>query len=395
LSISWSRILPLGTIEKINQAGIDYYNRVINDLIENGIEPMITLYHFDLPQPLSKIGGWLNEDVATHFADLARVAYENFGDRVKTWITFNEVVLFCTFGYGEARAAPGILEPAEAPYKCVHTAIKAHALAYRAYEDYREKQQGKVGITLDCAWFEPRDRNNADDVAAMHRALRFWIGWVASPLYFGEYPSIMRQLVDKKSTEEGRNASRLPSFDNQWAKIINGSLDFLGLNHYTTHIVYPTKGGPIDHNGDSETATYYDSSWPKFEGNDQRVVPWGLRRLLVWVAREYGNPDVYVTENGYGDKETDGVDDQGRVNYYRLYINEVLKAARIDGVNIKGYTAWSLLDNFEWREGYTVRYGTHYIDYRNGNLTRVAKASAKFLSDVIRNNGFPSKTHRQ
>ncbi|CAG7820309.1 unnamed protein product [Allacma fusca] len=389
-SLSWSRILPNGLDSNINQAGIDYYNRLINDLIENKIEPIITLYHWDLPQALQDVGGWPNEDLAYYFSDYARLAFKHFGDRVKTWITFNEVWVFCKFGYGSGAHAPGLIQPAEGPYQCAHTVIKAHGLAYRIYEtEFRKKQQGKIGITLDCIYLEPRDGNNAEDVAAMHRGLKFNHGWIANPLFYGEYPPIMRKMVDEKSIAEGRSSSRLPSFDARWTKIINGTVDFLGLNHYSSMIVFPTLGGPPGQDGDSDTGNYQDVKWPPFLSSIHREFPAGLRRLVNWIANEYGNPPLYITESGYADRDTDGPDDKERVNYYRSYINEILKAVRIDKVNLQAYTAWSLMDNFEWTDGYSQRFGVHYIDFANGNLTRVPKSSAKFLAKVFKDNGFP------
>lgn len=389
-SLSWSRILPDGTNKTISQSGIDYYNRLIDELVANGIEPMVTLYHWDLPQPLMDIGGWPNADLATHFSEYARVAFENFGDRVKTWITFNEVWVFCNLGYNYGSHAPGIKEPVDAPYQCVHTVIKSHGLAYRIYEaEFKAEQKGKIGITLDSNWNEPRDRNNSEDVAASHRAMRFGHGWVANPLYRGEYPPIMRKMVDEKSAAEGRNVSRLPTFDAYWTNVINGTLDFLGLNHYTTSMSFPVTGGAPGHDGDSDVGGYVDPEWPESAASWLRVVPWGFRRLLNWLAMEYGNPPIYVTENGFADKNTDGLNDAGRVNYYNLYINEMLKAVKIDGVNVKGYTAWSLIDNFEWARGYLERFGVHYIDFASGNLTRVPKDSARFLTKVFQDNGFP------
>jgi lactase-phlorizin hydrolase len=389
-SLSWSRILPNGDLSEVNRAGIDYYNRLIDDLIANGIEPYVTLYHWDLPQPLMDQGGWLVEQTALHFADYARVAFEHFGDRVKTWITFNEVNIFCNLGYNYGSHAPGIREPVDAPYQCVHNVIKGHGLAYRIYDgEYRAAQQGKVGITLDSNWNEPLDRNNASDVAASHRALKFGHGWIANPLFRGEYPPIMRKMVDEKSAAEGRQESRLPTFNPTWTNVINGTLDFLGLNHYSTNYGFATSGGAPGHDGDADTGSSIDPTWPESGTSWLRVVPWGFRRLLNWLAMEYGNPPIYVTENGYADKDTDGVADLGRIDYYRKYINEMLKAVRIDGVNVKGYTAWSLIDNFEWAQGYTERFGVHYIDFAGGNLTRVPKASARFLTQVIKDNGFP------
>lgn len=154
-SISWSRVLPKGTTEVINQKGIEYYNNLINALLENDIRPMVTLYHWDLPQVLQDVGGWPNETIVDHFENYARVAFSNFGDRVKSWITFNEPSVVCINGYSEGRHAPGIVD-VDAPYQCAHNILKSHARAYRIYEnEFREKFGGEVGITIDSGWYEP------------------------------------------------------------------------------------------------------------------------------------------------------------------------------------------------------------------------------------------------
>jgi len=371
----------------VNQAGIDYYNALIDELLANGIAPFVTLYHWDLPQPLQDRGGWPNEETAFHYAEYARLAFKSFGDRVKKWITFNEIAVFCNLGYGSGYHAPGVELPGVGAYQCAHTVLKAHGLAYRIYDaEFRATQKGEVGVTLDCGGVEPADRNNAEDVAAMHRALKFSHGWLANPLYKGDYPEIMKKMIAEKSAAEGLSQSRLPEFDENWSRIIKGTLDFLGLNHYSTVYIKTAIG-----NGDADTTGFNDPDWPASAANWLNSVPWGFRRLLNWLAMEYGNVPLYVTENGWADKNTDSLNDAGRVEYYKLYINEMLKAVKIDGVRVKGYTAWSLLDNFEWSEGYSQRFGVYYVDIEHGNLTRVAKDSAKFLTQVIRDNGFPSK----
>ena len=183
---------------------------------------MVTIYHWDLPQPLQEIGGWPNEDLAQPFADFARLAYTIFGDRVKEWITFNEPWVVCWQGYGLATKAPGIASPRDQPYQCAHTLLKAHALAYRIYErDFKERQGGRVGITLDCSWLEPAS-NSIEDVDAAERGLLFKHGWFGFPIYFGDYPDVMKQYVLNASLEEGLDSSRLPEFDSAWKLLLRG-----------------------------------------------------------------------------------------------------------------------------------------------------------------------------
>lgn len=390
-SLSWSRILPRGTLDVINQAGIDYYNNLIDLLIENGITPMITLYHWDLPLPLQEqYGGWPSDELVEHFANYARLVFGIFGDRVKSWITFNEAWVVCMQGYAYGVMAPGIREPAEAPYKCAHTILKSHARAYRIYEaEYKASQGGKVGITLDSGWYEPADPENPAHVEAAERAVQFKHGWFGSPVFFGKYPDVMRELVDRKSQEEGRNSSRLPSFDPAWSLYIKGTWDFLGLNHYTTELVEPATGGSPGWGGDQDTRTFQDPSWPPSASDWLKVVPWGFRKLVNWIKNTYDNPELYVTENGFSDDNSVGLEDTRRIDYYNGYINNLLKAVVLDGCKVTAYTAWSLMDNFEWARGYSERFGTHWVNFTDPERPRIPKASSVVLRQIFADNGFP------
>jgi lactase-phlorizin hydrolase len=387
-SLSWARIVPTGrVIDGINPAGLAYYNKLIDALLAEGITPFITLYHWDLPMGLLNEGGWLNQTIVDHFGDYARTVYRAFGDRVKWWLTFNEPHVFCLADWNYGEHDP-FEEPPEKPYICTHNVIKSHALAFRIYDaEFRPFQKGQMGITLNCDWSEPKNRSDPEHVAAKERSMHFRYGWWANPLTRGEYPLIMRELVDAKSEAEGRNSSRLPSFDADWTNFINGTLDFLGLNHYSTHYVLPSDGlnGWMD--GDANIRSERDPAWNS-SGIGWAIVPWGLRNVTTWVAREYGLP-IYITENGYGGQESQGLDDPERVNYYRAYINEVLKSIKLDGSDVRSYTAWSLIDNYEWTLGYTARFGVNYVDFNDPERPRTPKASAIELTKIFADNGFP------
>ena len=185
-SISWSRLLPTGRItDGVNRKGILYYNALVNELDENGIEPVVTMYHWDLPQALQEHGGWFNDSTAQHFADYARLLYGNFGDRVKKWVTINEASTFCQLGYEEGKHAPGIRGSPTGAYLCAHNALKAHALAYRIYdEEFRAVQGGQIGMSIDSSWYEPEDPSNPDDVAAAQRAIDFRVSSMVFALEF-------------------------------------------------------------------------------------------------------------------------------------------------------------------------------------------------------------------
>jgi len=382
-SISWSRILPEGKGE-VNQKGITFYSDLIDELIANDIVPWVTLYHWDLPLPLqTELDGWLNPDLADHFTDYARVCFENFGDRVKNWITFNEPWVVSILGYGQGAFAPGRTSNDE-PYLVGHNLLRAHAKSVQLYRSNYSQQQGQIGITNNCDWREPLT-DKAEDKEAAQRALLFFLGWFADPVYTGDYPEVMKERLGK----------RLPEFTQEESEMLKGSSDFFGLNHYTTMFaanftessqeigVHGNGGGAIAQ--DQEVELSQDPNWAKTT-MDWAVVPWGCRKLLAWIDERYGHPSIYITENGFAcnDELVDGeVNDQDRVAYYASYLTECNNA--IDqGIDLKGYFAWSLFDNFEWALGYSARFGINYIDYQT--LERHPKASAKWFTQVIANN---------
>jgi lactase-phlorizin hydrolase len=249
-----------------------------------------------------------------------------------------------------------------------------------------------VGITLDCSWQEPKT-NSALDIAAAERALVFKHAWFAGPLTWGKYPREMREYVDAASAREGLSYSRLPEFtDEESAEMIN-TMDFIGLNHYTTEYIEHQVRSGFGWEEDQYTAKSFDDSWPESSATWLRVVPWGFRKMLHWIASTYGNPEIYVTENGFADFYASGVNDPGRVDYYRNYINEMLKAIRIDRARVTVYTAWSLMDNYEWARGYTQRFGTHYVDFEDPDRPRTPKDSALLLKQIFADNGFKSAGH--
>ncbi|XP_045173370.2 lactase/phlorizin hydrolase-like [Mercenaria mercenaria] len=389
-SIAWSRVLPDGRSTSLNQAGVDYYNNLIDELLANGITPMVTLYHWDLPQALQEIGGFENDTIVDYFNDYAQVCFEQFGDRVPLWLTFNEAFVVSWLGYGIGVFAPGINSPGDGVYRVAHNIIRSHVKAYHTYDKlFRHKYHGKVGITLDCDWKEPITAWGMDHYAA-ERALQFKLGWFANPIYGnGDYPAVMRHVVDKRSREEGRNESRLPVFTEEEIKMNSGSYDFFGLNHYTTQYVrHNPDNRRENYEGDQDLYTKTDDCWPGSKAGWLKVNPWGLRSLLRWIRDRYNNPPLYVTENGFGD---DGeIQDTGRVDYYRSYTNEMLKAIRLDNCNVKGYMAWSLMDNLEWTSGYTIKFGLYNVNFTDPDRPRTPKDSARFYTQLVKDNGFPS-----
>ncbi|AES69718.1 putative beta-glucosidase [Medicago truncatula] len=384
-SISWSRIFHDGLGTKVNDEGIAFYNNVINALLERGIQPYVTLYHWDLPLHLDEsMGGWLNKKIIEYFAVYSETCFASFGDRVKNWITINEPLQTAVNGYDLGIFAPGRCENRSVePYLAAHHQILAHAAAVSIYRSkYKDKQGGQVGLVVDCEWSEPNS-DKIEDKSAAARRLDFQIGWFLHPLYHGEYPETMRE----------RLGDQLPKFSEEDKKLLLNSLDFIGLNHYTTRL--------ISHVTESGESYYYNAQameriveWEDGQLIGEKaasewlyVVPWGLRKVINYVSQKYPAP-IYVTENGMDDEENDSLslhemlDDKLRVQYFKGYVSSVAQAMK-DGADVRGYFAWSLLDNFEWAQGYTKRFGLVYVDYKNG-LTRHPKSSAYWFSRFLK-----------
>ncbi|KAE8296251.1 Lactase-like protein Klotho/lactase-phlorizin hydrolase-related protein Precursor [Larimichthys crocea] len=397
-SISWPRLIPTGIkSDHINERGIQYYDELINQLLENKITPIVTLYHWDLPQVLQeKYGGWQNISMVNHFNEYANLCFERFGDRVKYWITFNNPWSIAVEGYETGEHAPGLKLRGTGAYRAAHHIIKAHAKVWHTYDtQWRAKQKGLVGISLSGDWGEPVDISNQKDIEAAERYVQFYLGWFATPIFHGDYPQVMKDFIGRKSVQQGLGMSRLPTFSPQEKSYIKSTCDFLGIGHFTTRYI-TQKSNPSGRSSgsyftDRDLAELVDPRWPDPGSEWLYSVPWGFRRLLNFVKTQYGNPMIYVTENGVSEKMpcTELCDDW-RIQYYKDYINEMLKAIK-DGVNVKGYTAWSLLDKFEWDEGYSERFGLYYVDFRNKNKPRYPKASVQFYKRIIGFNGFPNQ----
>ncbi|XP_058150364.1 lactase-like protein [Dasypus novemcinctus] len=396
-SLSWPRILPTGIrADRVNGKGMKFYSDFIDALLRSNVTPVVTLHHWDLPQLLQvKYGGWQNGSMSGYFSDYANLCFEAFGDRVKHWITFSDPRAIAEKGYETGHHAPGLKLRGSGLYKAAHHILKAHAQAWHSYNTtWRSTQQGLVGISLNCDWGEPLDIRNPKDVEAAERYLQFSLGWFANPIYAGDYPEVMKDRIGRKSAEQGLDMSRLPVFSLQERSYIKGTSDFLGLGHFTTRYItarnYPSHKGPSFQN-DRDLVELVDPDWPDLGSKWLYYVPWGFRRLLNFAQTQYGNPPIYVTENGASQKlYCTQLCDEWRIQYLKGYLNEMLKAIK-DGANIKGYTSWSLLDKFEWEKGYSDRYGFYYVEFTNRNKPRYPKASAEYYKKIITANGFPNR----
>jgi len=366
-SISWSRVMPSGR-GPVNQRGLDFYERLVDALLENGIEPMATLFHWDLPAALDDLGGWLNPDIAQWFADYASVVFAKLDDRIKLWATLNEPWVVTDGGYLHGALAPGHRNLFEAPI-ATHHLLRAHGAAVAAY---RAHGRHEIGIVVNiepkyAASGAPADRE------ATERADAYMNRQYLDAVLLGRYPERLAEIFGEA----------WPAWGAEDLDSISRPIDFVGINYYTRSVTrydsakWPVHAAPVR----QKQATYTETGW--------EVFPQGLVDTLVAIKDRYDNPRVYVTENGAAFFDppvaTNGrVVDPLRVDYLQGHILAVHEALA-KGVNVHGYFAWSLLDNFEWSLGYSKRFGIVHVNFETQQ--RTLKDSARHYARIIATNG--------
>ena len=367
-SIAWGRVLPAGR-GAVNAPGLGFYDRLVDELLEHGIEPLVTLHHWDLPEALDNRGGWLNPDIAQWFADYASVVFRKLDGRVKHWATHNEPWVVTDGGYLHGVLAPGHRNLYEAPI-ATHNLLRAHGAAVQAY---RSTGKHRIGLVVNI---EPKYAATPaeEDRAATARADAYMNRQYLDPIFLGKYPEELREIF-------GEAWPTWPASD---MDLIRQPLDFIGVNYYTRNVTrasaqsWPQRAEMVK----QPQAIYSETGW--------EVYPEGLTDTLLWVKNRYGNPPVYITENGaaFADPATvpeqGGIDDALRVDYLRAHIAAV-RSAIAQGADVRGYFVWSLLDNFEWAHGYAKRFGIVHVDY--ATQQRTPKASARYYAGVIASHG--------
>uniref|UniRef100_A0A2A4IUI6 Beta-glucosidase n=1 Tax=Heliothis virescens TaxID=7102 RepID=A0A2A4IUI6_HELVI len=392
MSISWPRILPNGTADHINQEGVLHYRRLFEELVKVNITPVVTIYHWDIPTPLFGFGLWKNSTLSDHFLDYARILFNLYGDLVKMWVTINEPDIICDDGILFNKFLPETESNGFNEYLCIHNMLLAHARTYRLYEkEFKPHQKGKIGLCLDAIWTEPKNPENPEDVKAAERYEQMHISTYAHLIFSeaGDYPSYVRERVDNMSREQGYKQSRLPYYTNEELKSLQGSADFLGINHYTTFLATSSPMEPfwsipsMDH--DTAVRLEVNEAWPRPGVDWLSVYPPGIRKLLNWLKNNFKlleDIPIMITENGLTDEGQ--TEDYDRISYYNNYLYQVLLAINEDGCNVKGYFGWSLLDTFEWNYGYTVTFGLFKVDFNSPNKTRTPKLSAYNYANIVR-----------
>uniref|UniRef100_A0A0D9W752 beta-glucosidase n=1 Tax=Leersia perrieri TaxID=77586 RepID=A0A0D9W752_9ORYZ len=368
-SISWARILPRGRLGDVNPAGIAFYNRLIDALLQKGIEPFVTLNHFDIPQELeTRYRGWLGAGIREEFVYYSDVCFKAFGDRVRSWTTFNEPNLYTRFQYMLGVYPPNRCSPPfgscsggdsrREPYVAAHNILLSHAAAVRNYHtNYQAKQGGKIGMVIAMKWF-------------------------LDPIFFGDYPRVMKEMI----------SSNLPKFTPEEKKLLQtNKMDFIGINQYTSIYAKDCIYSPCALNTYEGNALVYTTGVRNGKKigrptafSSYFVVPQGIESAVMYVNDRYKDTPIFITENGYSQHSNtnmeDLINDVERVNYMQCYLKYLSSAVR-KGANVRGYFAWSLVDNFEWIFGYTVRFGLYHVDF--DTQERIPRASAKWYRDFL------------
>ncbi|GMH08794.1 hypothetical protein Nepgr_010634 [Nepenthes gracilis] len=392
-SISWARLIPNGR-GPVNPKGLEYYNNLINELVKHGIQPHVTLLHIDLPQALEdEYGGFVNRRIVRDFKAYAEVCFQEFGDRVLHWTTMNEGNIFsvggydlgesppqrCSFPFGLFRCERG--NSTTEPYIAAHNILLAHASAAALYKKkYQPKQHGFIGFNLLSLMFLPATNSTAD-LSASQRANEFFIGWFMDPLVFGDYPEIMKRTA----------GNRIPKFTKVESRLVKGSFDFIGINHYATGYVQDNpsnlKREPRDFVADMAVKVMINAEDAPPDGFP--VMPWGLQFTLEYFKQLYDNPPMYIHENGQRTDRNTTLIDTSRVEYMQVFIESLLDSVR-NGSNARGYFSWSFLDVFEIMDGYRSSYGLYYVDLDDPNLTRYPKFSQHWYSAFLKGASIPS-----
>lgn len=365
-SVSWPRIFPNGTGE-VNRKGLDYYKNFVDKLIENGIEPFCTLYHWDLPQALQDKGGWGSRETIDAFEQYAEVMFKEFSGKIKYWITLNEpwCISFLSNMIGEH--APGYKDP-QLAVNVAHHLMIAHGKAVKKFRALN--MPGEIGYAPNVTWTESYS-NRIEDIEACKRLTGFFVEWFCDPIFKGSYPKFMLDWFAEKGAKIEIQEGDM--------EIIQQPIDFLGINYYNgTTGRYNKDDGGLNCETVDMGYNKTDIGWP--------VDPQGFYKILNYMTERYGKIPIYITENGacYNDEVENGkVHDDRRINYLKSHITQLSRCIE-SGVNLKGYLTWSLMDNFEWAHGYDMRFGIIHVDYNT--LVRTKKDSYYWYKHVIERN---------
>lgn len=391
-SISWSRLIPYGR-GPVNEKGVEYYNSVLDELAKRGIQAHAILNHLDLPQVLQdEYGGWLSPKIVEDFKEFADVCFREFGNKVSHWTTITEPNIIgmtgnfipqskCSLKFGILNCIPG--NSTNGIYINVHNMLIAHSEVVRLYRmKYQGYQGGWIGLNAYSFWSQPFSNSSAD-VEATLRVKNFMIDWVLSPIAFGDYPELMKKIA----------GTRLPSFTKSQSELIKGSFNFISINYYSSAYISDnsnnSKAGIQGYQADMAAIMRANKNDPPAQGPFLPIhVPndfSGLQKMMVYLKENYGNPPIYIHENGFAAGVDNALNDTARIAYLKGYIGSTLEASR-NGVQVGGYFIWSFLDVYEFLGGYKIGFGLYHVDFADEKRPRTPKLSAHWYSNFLKNN---------
>lgn len=374
-SFSWTRLLPNGRPGPVSREGVAFYDNLINHAIAKNLTLLATLFHWDSPQSLQEAyGGWQDDRMIEDIVAFSDLCFQLFGDRIRYWMTLNEPLTFVNMGYGNGQHAPGL--SVANPYEIAHRCIVAHARIYHLYHGkYAKEQHGSVSIALNSDFIMPANPDDPEDRSAAERGLLWRMGMYADPLFFGDYP---REIRD-------RCGGRLPQFTED----VSGTLDFFALNHYTTLVARPWYNDQPNIFTDPETSESFPPGSIPTAAIWLHVFPQGISGMIHWLQDRYDftgrGLDLVVAESGVATPPL-LLEDDLRITYLDGYIREALQAQTDTGIQLSYYCIWSLLDNFEWAQGYLEGYGMISVDFHDPNRTRTPKKSAYWFRQQLEQN---------
>ncbi|MFS1514449.1 GH1 family beta-glucosidase [Chengkuizengella sp. SCS-71B] len=365
-SVSWPRIFPNGTGE-VNQKGLEYYHNFVDKLLENGIEPYCTLYHWDLPQALQDQGGWENRETIDAFVNYAELMFKEFSGKINNWMTLNELWCISFLSNYLGMHAPG-KQDLQVAVDIAHHLLMAHGKSVSKFRELGLK--GQIGYAPNVEWRTPYS-NKQEDVEAANRARGWFVEWFMDPVFKGVYPQFMVDWYEQKGVKLNIQPGDMEA--------INQPIDFLGINYYTGSATKYVEGsGLLDNEHVDIGHDHTDIGWD--------IYPEGLYHVLTFITERYGQVPIYITENGacYNDEPKNGiVNDDRRITFLKKHILQLHRCIE-SGVNLKGYMCWSMMDNFEWAYGYSMRFGLVHVNYRT--LERTPKESYYWYQKLAKNN---------
>ncbi|XP_050532043.1 myrosinase 1-like [Daktulosphaira vitifoliae] len=394
-SLSWPRILPQGHDHELNPEGINYYHKLIDLLLANNIEPLVTIYHWDLPQSLQLLGGWTNSNIIRYFVNYANFVFKTYGDKVKYWTTINEPRMVSEGYGGKFPHAPHLGEAYSGigDYMVIHNLLLAHATAYRLYENnYKTQQNGAICICLDTLWGFPNNESSEEDQNSAKLLLDAYVGLFVEPLATGEIPKAYFESIKDTNKKKGINVWRIIQFTQEEKDRIIGSFDFISVNYYhSLNVTAMTEAEIFDPSNDLKTIDQraITPSWDEKEDLDDTVL--GFRNVMHYLNDTLGQipfkkrPRFFISENGLGDDSDNNIH---KIKYHQEILKET-KNLIDEGIDIFGYSVWSLMDSFEWVSPSTTKFGMYHVDFTNPKRPRTKKPCVKYFQHVFHNMTLP------